>query len=258
MSVLKTDIRRVQPPVGDQNPLHKNTNRLKVIRGVIIALVVVLGILALGAAYIWFSGGSGLPSGNTTAPVLALEPGDPRLLFHIIPNESEVRFIVDETLLGRPKTVIGSTDEAAGSLLVDLQNPANSRLGVIRVNVRTLTTDNEFRTRALRGQILHADRPEYEFAEFSPTTLTGMPESVSMSEPFEFQVKGTLTVHGVAREVIFQAKVTLISQSRLEGSAQTVVHYADFGMTIPEAPGVANVSDEVKLEIDFVAMVSEE
>lgn len=236
--------------------LSPATGRL--IRPALVILLIVAALLIGGIAYIWFSGGSGQPSGKTTAPALVPQSGDTRTLFHIAPEESEVRFIVDETLLGNPKTVIGSTNQVAGDLLVDFQNPANSEIGAIRVNLRTLRTDNEFRNRALRGQILQADQADFEFAEFTPTALLGLPERVTFGAPASFQISGRLTVHGVTREVTFEAMLTPASDTRIEGNAQATVRYQDFGMAIPEAPGVANVSDEVRLEIDFVAHAANE
>jgi hypothetical protein len=37
------------------------------------------------------------------------------------------------------------------------------------------------------------------------------------------------------------------------GSAEATVLRSDFQLTIPNAPGVANVSDEVQLSLDFEA-----
>lgn len=257
MNTLKTDLPQVTEPVGaKKQPVAKPTRR----KGwwvIAITVISAIGIVAAGAVYIWFSGGSGQPSSTTAAPALTVQLGDTRTLFHITPEESEVRFIIDETLLGNRKTVVGNTDEVTGDLLVDFQNPANSQLGTIRINVRTLETDNEFRTRALRGQILQADQAEFEFAEFVPSALTGLPDTVILGDSFDFQITGNLTVHGVTHEVTFNAVITPISETRLEGSASTIVLYRDFGMTIPEAPGVADVSEEVTLQIDFVALVAE-
>jgi polyisoprenoid-binding protein YceI len=257
-NTFKTDIApRFETPKARQQSVGRSTRRKWWIAIMIVA-VLMLALLAIGAAYIWFSGGSGQPSSTTSAPALVLQPDDTRALFQIRADESEARFIIDETLLGNPKTVVGSTNEVAGDLLVDFANPTNSRLGMIRINVRTLETDNEFRTRALRGQILQADRAEFEFAEFAPTALVGLPDNVTVGEPFDFQIKGNLTVHGVTREITFNATLIPVSEARLEGNAWTTVMYQDFGMTIPEASGVANVADEVRLEIDFVATTAEE
>src|SRR5690349_8061835 len=144
-----------------QQPSHTSQPNQALKIGAILAVVGVIAAALVGA-YIWFSGGSGQASTPITAPVLVLEPNDTRSLLHISADESEVRFIIDETLLGNPKTVIGVTDQVAGDMLVDFANPAHSQLGAIRINARTLATDNEIRNRALRGQILQSERDEYE------------------------------------------------------------------------------------------------
>ena len=238
-----------------QQPTWSESN--KIIRVALIVGLAVIALIISAAAYIWLSGGSGQASTAISAPSLELEPGDTRTLFRIAPAESEARFIIEETLLGSPKTVVGATDEVAGDLLVDFEDPANSTVGAIRVNVRTLETDNEFRTRALRGQILQADQPQFEFAEFSPTTLVELPDNLTIGEPLTFQIVGDLTVHGVTREVTFDAVVTPMSRTRLEGTVLATVLYQDFGMSIPEAPAVANVTEEVRLELNFVALARE-
>ena len=93
----------------------------------------------------------------------------------IVPEQSEVLFRIDEMLFGDPNTVVGTTNEVAGDLLLDFDNPSNSQIGLIRINVRTLSTDNAIRNRALRGQILEVNRDEFEFAEFTPTQLLQPP-----------------------------------------------------------------------------------
>jgi polyisoprenoid-binding protein YceI len=212
-----------------------------------LALVILLG----GAAYVWFSGGTSQASSAISAPSLQVSPTGK--LFAIKGDQSEVRFITHETLLGNPKTVVGTTNEVAGEIMLDFANPANSQLGMIRINVKTLTTDNEFRNRALRSQILQSTLPEFEFATFIPTKLVGLPEAIKAGDTVKFQIVGNLTVHGVSREVTFDTAVTLTDQTRLEGTAQATVQITDFNITIPEAPGVANVSKDIQLEIEFVA-----
>jgi polyisoprenoid-binding protein YceI len=229
---------------------NKNLNRMKLLG---IALLLALLIGAAGFAYVWFSGGNGQASVPTAAPILAIAENDSRSLFHIQPEESEVRFLIDEVLLGNPKTVIGTTQNVAGDLLIDWENPSNSLLGAVRVNLRTLETDNEFRNRALRGQILHSDQDEYEFAEFVPTALEGLPETIAIGDTVNFQLVGVLTLHGLSQEIRFDASLTAVSESRISGTASAEVAYSDFGLSIPEAPGVANVSETLRLEIDFVA-----
>lgn len=232
---------------------HDKIISKSMIRGLITVALIGIIIASLGIAYIWFSGGDGQASASIVAPQLTALPDDSRVLFHIVPDESEVRFHIDEVLLGRPKTVIGITDQVAGDFLVDFETPANSQIGVIRINVRTLKTDNEFRNRALRGQILEADRDEFEYAELIITELIDLPDVIDIDDTTNFQIIGDLTVHGVSHAVTFDSSVNVISNTRLEGIASATVYYSDFDITIPEASGVANISDELHLEIEFVA-----
>lgn len=181
-----------------------------------------------------------------------------RSLFRIVAAESEARFNIDEDLRGNRITVVGVTDQVAGDIIVDYVNPAGSQVGTIRVNMRTLATDNMFRNQALRAQILQSSQDEFEFADFVPTALEGMPDGpVAAGDTLTFQITGDLTIRNVTRTVTFEATVTVDSDSRITGLATAEVLYADFNLTIPEVPGVANISDEVIIEIDFVAELVE-
>jgi polyisoprenoid-binding protein YceI len=219
----------------------------------IVAIVIgaALLLVAGGLVFIWVSGGNGQPSANVSAPSVPVT-GTAKL-YRIVPDSSEARFIIDETLLGQPKSVVGSTRDVAGDIAVDFDNPTNSRIGAFRINTRTFQTDNEIRNRTLRGQVLEANRAEFEFATFVPKQLTGLPDRVQEGQPITFQIVGDLTVHGVTRPVTFDANVTPMP-TRIEGTAHATILYKDFNITIPNAPGVASVSDQVRLEIDFVAL----
>lgn len=221
-------------------------------RRVIIALIIVglLGAAAV-AAFIWLSGGSGQASQEIQSEAVTAAANS--TVFAIVPDESEVRFVLDEDLFGNRNTVTGRTKEVAGEIAVDFTNPANTTLGTITINVRTLTTDNEFRNRAIRGQILQSQQSQFEFAEFKPTAIEGLPESVTMGEPFTLTITGDLTLKDITKPVTFTATITPVSDQRIEGSAEATVQRDDYGLTIPNAPGVANVDEAVKLQIDFVA-----
>lgn len=226
-------------------------NRAPLIIG---AVVVVLLIGAAAFAYIWFSGGSGEASGETVAEAVTPASAEAQV-FTIDATASEVRFLLDEDLRGERVTVVGTTQDVAGQIAVDFANPANTTVGQIRINMRTIATDNEFRNRAIRGQILQSSQDAFEFATFTPTALAGLPESVTVGgEPFTFTMTGDLTLRDVTNAVTFDVTVTPVSAERLEGSAKAVVMREAYGLTIPSVPGVANVEEEVDLEIDFVAV----
>jgi polyisoprenoid-binding protein YceI len=120
-------------------------------------------------------------------------------------------------------------------------------------NARTLETDNNFRNRAIRNRILQTD--DYEFITFSPTALTGLPDSVKFGETVTFQIVGELTIREITQEATFEATVTAVSAIELTGTAVATVQRADYELVIPEVEGVADVDEAVTLEIDFAAVV---
>ena len=174
-------------------------------------------------------------------------------LFRIVPEESEVRFKLTEELRGQPTTPTGITNQVAGDVVVDFTTPANSRVGTIRINARSLVTDSEFRNRAIRAEILESSKDEYEFIEFTSTAISGLTTQITPGTAVTFQVTGDLKIRDITQTVTFDVTATVTDDGRLQGSATAQVTRGMYNLQIPNAPGVANVSDEVTLEIDFVA-----
>jgi polyisoprenoid-binding protein YceI len=230
-------------------------------RSLVVYAIAALALVAVGVGvvigWIMFTGGTGEASEPITAPTL--DPAAEPSIFRITQEESEARFYIDETLRGERVTVVGTTDQVAGEIAVNFDNPPASQVGTIRVNVRTLQTDESLRNQAIRGQILQSARPEYEFSEFVPSALEGLPESVAIGETVGFQIIGDLTLRDVTRTLTFDAEVTVTAEDRLEGVARTTILFEDFNVNIPRLPSfVADVDDEVVLEIQFVALAVNE
>lgn len=188
---------------------------------------------------------------SEAAPVEESEAGADQTLFKILPAESEARFVIDEVLRGSPNTVVGVTDQVAGEIALNFTDPADSQIGTILVNARTLTTDSGLRNRTLKNRIL--DTNQYEFISFKPAEIAGLPESVTPGQSYDVRIMGDLTVRDVTNQVAFDATVTPVSETQLEGTATTTIFYADYGLSIPDVRSVTSVADEVRLEIDFVA-----
>ena len=180
------------------------------------------------------------------------------VVFRIAQEGSEARFKIDEDLRGQRITVVGVTNQVAGEISVDLSNPANSSIGPLVINARTLATDNPFRNNALRGQILRSSDAAYEFITFVPTSIEGLPAAAAPGDAITFQVTGDLKIIETTRPVTFEVSATLSEDGQtVNGSASAVVRYADFNLRIPSVQGVANISVEVVLEIDFSATRAE-
>lgn len=228
------------------------------------SVVLILGAIVIVAGGLWVYSVLKQPEAASTqlaALPVSTEPSSSSMdqagqsgatVFQIVPSESEVRFIIDEVLRGSPKTVVGSTDQVAGEIAVSASEPAAAKVGLIQVNARTLTTDNDFRNRAIKNQIL--DTNDHEFVSFTPQEIVGLPDHVTIGETYNFQIIGDLTVKDITQQVTFDTSLTVESDTRLIGSASTTIRYADFDIEIPQVPSVTGVSDEVVLEIDFVAL----
>lgn len=173
-------------------------------------------------------------------------------LYRIDTNGSQVSFTLTEDLRGQPTTVVGTTDQVAGDILVDFATPTNSKIGTIRINARTLVTDQEFRNRAIRSNILQSAKDEYQFIDFTPTAITDLPDKVEVGSTIKFKVVGDLKIRDIVQSVTFDVSVTAGTDS-LTGSATTTVTRDQFNLQIPNAPGVANVSNDVTLDIKFTA-----
>ncbi len=192
---------------------------------------------------------AGPQSSGAAAPVAAAGPD--QLIFQIVPDQSEARFQLSEVLRGQPNTVVGKTNQIAGQLAVSPKDLSATQLGKIQINARTLATDDERRNRAIQNYILNTNN--YELISFEPTSITGLSGPAALGQPYNFEVAGNLTIRDVTRPVVFKATAQAESADRLVGNASTVIKRSDYNLTIPNVPFVANVSEDVTLELDFVA-----
>jgi polyisoprenoid-binding protein YceI len=215
------------------------------------SLVVVLLVITGGAFLL--TGGVGGDSGHRPLTLPTVAPSKDGTVFTIDRAGSEARFTIHEVLLGQPGTVVGRTNQVAGQILVDQQHPLQSQVGEIRIDLSALTTDNGLRNRTLWNNILQVNQPADQFANFLPSRLSGLPASITVGQPFSFQITGALTIHQVTRSETFQVQVTPVSARLIKGTAQTTVRYEDFGLSVPRPPMVAKVYDDVVLALSFTA-----
>ena len=219
-----------------------------------MAIVFIVTTVAVIVGYVWVTGGSGEASVPISAPFLSHRPDlNAKRLYRIDPALSKVRFKVGEVLDSEEQVVIGETNEVTGDVAIDFADPIASRLGVVRINVRSLKTDDAKRDRAIRSFILESGQDRYEFAEFSPLEFINMPESIAVGDTQKFQIQGLLILKEIPVEVLFDTQVTIGAQE-ISGVAGGAVRHTDFGLFIPNARGrVTHVEEVVWLEIEFIA-----
>lgn len=178
-------------------------------------------------------------------------PASEPVVFEIQQSSSVARFLIDEVLNGNPVTVEGVTDQVAGQIAVDPNNPTSAQVGTILINARGFATDSGNRNNAIKNRIL--DTNNFEFITFVPTAITGLPESATVGQAVTFQMSGDLTIKDTTNPVTFDVTLTPVSESELTGNASATILYADWGIQIPQVPQVASVSDQVIIQLDFTA-----
>jgi polyisoprenoid-binding protein YceI len=187
----------------------------------------------------------------TDEPAAAAPAGLGLQTYEISQADSRAVFTLGEVLRGNPTTVVGATDQVAGQLRFDAADLSTTEVGIIQVNARAITTDNNFRNRAIQNQILVTG--QYEFITFAPSAIDGLPASAAVGDTVDLQITGDLTILNVTQEATFSGSVTLTSEATVEGYLETTITYADYNVAVPSVPAVAGVDPEVLLAIDFVA-----
>lgn len=171
--------------------------------------------------------------------------------FKLQPAETVASFSLTEVLYGTQKTVIGTTGEVQGGLVVDFVDPSQSVLEPIEIGAGSFVTDSGRRDGAIRRFIL--DAANYPLIRFVPQEIAGLPDSVKFGDKLTLSVLGELTITDITRPETFALVVLVASEQRLEGSATATVKRSNYGLRIPSLPFLADVADEVVLEIRFVA-----
>lgn len=198
------------------------------------------------------------PPHHTATPLVPLgnsypAPEDGIQVFTIIPGESSVTYEVEEVFLNQNNAfnlAVGVTSAVNGEVFVDRENPQNSSIGPVTVDISQFTSDSQRRDNAIRERFLQS--AQFPNAVFNPTGIQGLPGSYTEGEPISFQVTGDLTVRDVTRPVTFD--VTFVGEGdTMTGEATTLILMSDFGFGPISIAGILNTEDEVNVKFDFVA-----
>jgi polyisoprenoid-binding protein YceI len=172
-------------------------------------------------------------------------------VFQISQTDSKAQFTIYEELMGQPNNVVGTTNQIAGQIGVNFNDLSTAQVGEIQIDARTLTTDSNQRNRMIQNRILNTG--SFEYITFTPTQISGLSGSAKIGQPLQFQITGNLTIQDVTKPVTFNVTAQAVSNSQISGTATATVQRSDFNLQIPSVPRVANVGEQVTLQIDFVA-----
>jgi polyisoprenoid-binding protein YceI len=169
------------------------------------------------------------------------------VIYRISQADSQVTYTIQEVLNGVDKTVVGTTSQIAGDILVNMTDLSQSQVGEIRINARTFTTGDTRRDNAVVRFILQSESDANQYIVFQPTIIDALPSTIKIGDELSFKVTGNLTIAGVTKEVTFDVTVSLKSQDQLTATAQFTLQRSDFNLSIPD------VGEALSLNLNFVA-----
>lgn len=215
--------------------------------------LVVLCVAALSLLLAACGGQAAAPIA-TDAPAAATEaPAAQAERFVIVPEESRVVYNVGETFINqgnRYVVAVGVTQGVSGEILLDRANPQNSSLGVIMIDISQFSSDSDRRDNAIRERWLES--ASFPMAEFTVTSIEGLPAQYSDGQEVTLQITGDLKVRDGVRPTTFET-VGKIEGDTMSGKATAQVKMTDFGFEPPSILGILNAEDDVLIEFDFVA-----
>ncbi len=188
------------------------------------------------------------PAAPTAAVAAATNGGT---VYHIDASQSDVSYTVNETFLqgNRLNTAIGHTKGIAGDILINTADPSKSQIGDIVIDISQFTSDEGRRDNFIRNNGLQS--AQYPQATFKTTSITGLPEKVSVGDTVSFTITGDLTVKHTTKSVTWQVTLKLNDQN-ISGTATTQILMSDFGVG-PIKLSILQTEDNVKLAFNFVA-----
>lgn len=178
----------------------------------------------------------------------AANPDGPR--YRIVAERSEAQYRARETFVNQPAPVdaIGRTKAIEGELQLDSEDVLRGRVLSMRIDLRTLTSDQSRRDTFIRQNTLKTD--QFPYAEFRSTESAG-PALFRPGAEAAFQIPGLMTVKGQERPVVWEARAKLDGDT-ITGTASARVKLTDFGLEPPRL-AILSVEDEMTWQIDLVA-----
>jgi polyisoprenoid-binding protein YceI len=222
-----------------------------------VGAATLLAIAAAAAGVAFFLSRSDPVELVTEAPALptdtaAVTPTGDLLHFVVVPEQSEASYIAREKLASLPVTseAVGRTNAISGDIYLTRQGLASSPPSVLRVDLRTLRSDETRRDNYVRNNTLQADR--FPYAEFVLERVDGFPPDYREGEEVALRLSGTMTIRGTSRPMTFDARARY-GGGTLTGVAHATFKLSDFGLSPPNIAGFVTVEDEMRLQIVLVA-----
>lgn len=157
-----------------------------------------------------------------------------------------VGYRVNEELVGvGAKTAFGRTPEVSGTMTIDGVTATEVD---VDADLSTLESDESFRDGSIRNQALETGRfPTATFALTEPIDVQTVPAA---GESVKVDAKGTLTLHGVTRDVTVPLEAKLVNDV-IVVTGQIDIAFADYGIEKPVAARVLSIEDRGVMELQL-------
>ena len=171
---------------------------------------------------------------------------------------SMARYLVREQLarMNAPNDAVGKTEQVEGAIVFTADGSVDSARSKITVDMASLTSDSNRRDGYVRSNTLETNA--YPTTELVVKSTPGLPWPLPSSGEVAFEIVGDLTIHGVTKELTWQATAQARDGGSVTGKAKTNFTFGTFDMEVPSVFVVLSVDDNIRLELDFNATVAGE
>lgn len=137
--------------------------------------------------------------------------------------DNQVKFISDAPV----ESFEGVTDNIDGYVVWEGENPAHNSEIYFEVDLASLDTGIGLRNRHMRENYLETDK--FPYASFKGSIV----ESVTDGDSVRVKARGTMTIHGVTREIEVQGRVA-INGERYNLQSEFTVALTDYDIKVPK------------------------
>ena len=219
----------------------------------LLGLLVVLagGLYATHHQWAWFLADHEHVTEGVNAPTLEVTNEETERLYRIEPNTgSTATYSVDERLVGRDTTAVGTTDVLGGDIVINLADPSASVIGDIVVNVEAMESDSAMRDKRLRHDYLESGH--HPFVTFVTESIEGLPDLITDGTSAEVTLTGQMTVKETTSTESFTGTLTIDGEA-LTGTLTSTILLSTYDAGPIKISGFASSGDEVVLTLEVDA-----
>ncbi|MEQ8718323.1 MAG: YceI family protein [Acidimicrobiales bacterium] len=156
-------------------------------------------------------------------------------------------FRVEEELAGiGSTTAVGRTPEVEGSIEIDGTTLVSAE---IVADMTAIVTNDSRRDGVVQRTLDTSEFPTATFVLSEPVELGA---GAATGSPVAVEAPGTLTIHGVSREVVIPIEAQLVDGDRIAMVGSIPIVFADYDVDTPSAAIVVSLQDDGIMEFQLL------